>query len=76
MQILVFNITIYVIWQLKEADLKPFPVLAVNIVRLGLFFLALVGAFLSFKLKMSTLICCTVILGKYQPPLQSLNCYQ
>jgi len=36
----VFHITIYVIWQLKEADLKPFSVLVVNIVRLGLFFLA------------------------------------
>jgi hypothetical protein len=31
---------IYVIWQLKGADLKPFSVLEVNIVRLGLSFQA------------------------------------
>ncbi len=39
-QILVYNITINVIWQLKKADLKPFSVLGVHIVRLGLSFQA------------------------------------
>ncbi len=37
-QILVYFTTIFVIWQLKEADLKPFYVSGVNIVKLDLSF--------------------------------------
>jgi hypothetical protein len=34
----VYYITIFVMWQLKEAELKPFSVLGVNIVKLDVFF--------------------------------------
>jgi hypothetical protein len=37
-QILVYYITIFVMWQLKEAELKPFSVLGVNIVNLDVSF--------------------------------------
>jgi hypothetical protein len=37
-QILVYYITIFVIWQLKEAELKPFSILRVNIVNLDISF--------------------------------------